>query len=352
MRQRQGIDVRFANGSSAYFGVQHVRDAKHTLEYFWNRFRLANGLSVMPGSTHGRPLQTEFTLSGDVPASASALGNAVVETPGTAAENPTVKRHWTSIVVHQGWLKKKGGLDVDAAKSWVSCYFVLYATSQGHFLAYYNDVSDCPLYSQLDHNRNAIDLAKSNFIRPKYDKTDDVEEVALAFDIVTTEREWTVCAESEESGLTWLKLLTRCIDEDIAILPDEEVVFSVKAKQDPSKLLTQYSYGTTLRLSAFGVAVCSPDKRSGAEKQHFFWAYTDFSNWSLLSQRGKMALQITVFDDSSFTLAKSSVFIFRHKEAQRLAKAIEISIEKFMCVAHVSLELQVRSPVQSTSTAL
>jgi hypothetical protein len=34
------------------------------------------------------------------------------------------------LVLHNGWLLKKGG----AAKSWLKRYFVLYKTSQGHFL--------------------------------------------------------------------------------------------------------------------------------------------------------------------------------------------------------------------------
>ena len=44
--------------------------------------------------------------------------------------NPTKAQHWDSVVVHQGWLLKKGGL----AKSWIKRYAVLYRTSMGHFL--------------------------------------------------------------------------------------------------------------------------------------------------------------------------------------------------------------------------
>lgn len=32
--------------------------------------------------------------------------------------------------MHQGWLLKKGGVGVGAAKSWIKRYFVLYNTSQ------------------------------------------------------------------------------------------------------------------------------------------------------------------------------------------------------------------------------
>ncbi len=38
-----GIEVSLSNGDSVFFGVEHIRDVKHTLEYFWNTHKAATG---------------------------------------------------------------------------------------------------------------------------------------------------------------------------------------------------------------------------------------------------------------------------------------------------------------------
>jgi hypothetical protein len=72
-----------------------------------------------------------------------------------------VKGHWDKVVKHNGWLLKRGG----TTKSWLKVltdvpfsggdltrcvvaqrYFVLFETSQGHFLNYYAEYWDSPLY--------------------------------------------------------------------------------------------------------------------------------------------------------------------------------------------------------------
>jgi hypothetical protein len=118
----------------------------------------------------------------------------------------------------------------------------------------------------------------------------------------------------------------------------------VKPKSDPLGLMPANDYSTSLRVSAHGISVCIPDVNSRSnsiatgpvERELFFWVYTDFYKWSLLSQNGKLALLVNVFADSSFS--RRNEFIFRNKEAQRLATSIEYFIEKFMCVMHVRLE--------------
>lgn len=57
----------------------------------------------------------------------------------------------------------------------------------------------------------------------------------------------------------WLKLLTRAVDADVAILPDEALLFSVKPKVDPLSQLPREDYSTTLRVSAHGISVTAPD---------------------------------------------------------------------------------------------
>lgn len=363
-----GIEIISANGNSVYFGVAFIRDVKHTFEYFWNTYKTTNGGTVKLGSTHGRPIVSVYTLSGEVPPPEPATGQSdvvdqdgILVRPGgkiaprrasiTAGvmttkenkivpnENKEVKKHWHKVVLHQGWLLKQGGVGVGSSKAWIKRYFVLYATSQGHFLVYYSDFTECPMYTTEKNHRNIVDLAACTFIRPGSNKAENPDTPPYCFDIVTIEREWTLCAETQDNAQKWLRLLTRSVDEDVAILPDEELPFYVKPKVDPLNVLCSTDYSTKLKISAQGISVCSPDPnaKDGGEKEHYFWVYTDFYKWSLLSQAGKLALLVNVFADSSFS--RRYEYIFRHKEAQRLATAIEYFIEKFMTVQHVSLEL-------------
>lgn len=380
-----GLDVHLFSGDYHYFGVPHIRDVKHTFEYFWNKYRLLNGMPVKIGSTHGRPLETVTTLVGEVPAPPSVPGdleirdqdgttvrpgavrpiieqrnvgaiaggvnlltsaaNSVAVTAGVKDNEPArypvetiVRGHWKHIVKHQGWLLKKGGLGIGSGKAWIKRYFVLYSTSQGHFMSYYSDVADCPLFSNDRNERNIVDCAKTTFIRPGSTKTDP-DTPPHCFDIVTIEREWTLCAETPENAAKWLQMLTRAVDEDVAIIPDEDLVFKVKPKVDPTGFLNQQDYSTTLKVSANAVTLMGPDVTGsvlGADKEFAVWIYTDFYKWSLLSQNGKLALLINVFSDSTFS--KRSEFVFRSTDAVRLATAIEFYIEKFMTCMHIRLE--------------
>lgn len=365
-----GIEIESADGEKVFFGVNFIRDMKHTLEYFWNKHRTSVGLGPKLGSTHGRPIVTVSTLSGEVPAQSIPAGSSdivdidgIVVRPGgkmaprTSAvssikgmmgsteepkyvpnQNMSVSKHWSKVVLHQGWLLKQGGVGVGSLKSWIKRYFVLYRTSQGHFLVYYSDFTECPLYSTERNHRNIVDLAKATFIRPG---SEDPEAPNHSFDIVTIEREWTLCAENQDNLTKWMKVLTHAVDEDVAILPDEEVRFSVKPKQDPSGILPQSDYSTSFRLSAHGVSISIPNPNASSagspEKEVFFWVYTDFFKWSIVLQNDKPALSVTVFTDSNFN--KKVEYHFRHKEATRIATAIEFFIEKFMSVQHLQLEL-------------
>lgn len=364
-----GIEIQLKNGESVFFGVHYIRDVKHTLEYYWNNYKVSNGEQVKLGSTHGRPIVSVQTLSGEKPSPEPPVGNTevvdqdgILVRPGAKMvprksnissgvlsvsapkdtvvphENRAVKPHWHKVVLHQGWLLKQGGVGVGNAKSWLKRYFVLYKTSQGHFLVYYSDFTECPMYSSEKNHRNIVDLSKATFIRPGSNKTLESGEIPPhSFDIVTIEREWTLCAESQENVQKWLRLITRAVDEDVAILPDEEVDFKVKPKVDPLGILPSTDYSTSLKVSANGISVCTPDaNNNGFDRERYFWVYTDFYKWSLLSQAGKLALLLNVFADSSFS--RRNEYIFRTKDAVRLATAIEYFIEKFMSVMHIRLE--------------
>lgn len=77
-----------------------------------------------------------------------------------------------------------------------------------------------------------------------------------------------------------------------------------------------------------------------SESRHrvFYWAYTDLYKWSILSQRGKIALQLTVFSSADYSQKQD--FVFRTREAPKIASTIEYYIEKFMCVMHLRLEVE------------
>lgn len=75
----------------------------------------------------------------------------------TLRHNARAKQHWERLVLHQGWLRKRGG---GAVKRWIWRYFVLYDTPQGHFLAYYNDVSDTPLFCEARRERQLVDMCQ------------------------------------------------------------------------------------------------------------------------------------------------------------------------------------------------
>eukprot|EP01036_Dinobryon_divergens_P041000 gene41000-54306_t len=125
-----GINIRMDDDEVIYFGVMHVRDLKHTMEYYWNKFQVEHGRPVRAGSTHGRPIVTLHTLTGKVSVPPAPVGltevfdeNGAVVRPGqvyvkkqagtvsgvatsaglstaqktTIMENLNVKSHWNRV---------------------------------------------------------------------------------------------------------------------------------------------------------------------------------------------------------------------------------------------------------------
>lgn len=113
------------------------------------------------------------------------MGGPSSELKVVPPENREVKPHWSNVVLHQGWLLKQGGVGVGSTKSWIKRYFVLYKTSQGHFLVYYSDFTECPLYTAEKNHRNFVDMAKCTFIRPGSNKQDNPDTPPYCFDILT-----------------------------------------------------------------------------------------------------------------------------------------------------------------------
>jgi len=365
-----GLEVSSSDG--IYFvptGMTTIRYARAAVEFFWNRHRFMVGFPAMPCSVHGRQVLKCHTLQGEKDAPPAPIGNLEIEDvdgnivkaapeghPGPTRrrggrpagpglkrrssifgggsskplppQRPEVLGHWDKIVKHQGWLLKRGG----AAKQWLRRYFVLFSTCQGHFLTYYSDVRDCPLYNERRSERNTVDLCKVTFIRPVSTQEDSPEH---AFDIVTIERDWTLGAEDHEDMALWLQMITRAVDEDVSIVPDDELEYRVKALSDPTQSLSRNDYSTVLRVGSMGVSVSQ--QRAGDElAEIFFWCYTDFYKWSTIAQDAKLALLMSVFRTPEFDSKQE--FIFRCPISPQLATSIEYYIEKFMSIMHMNGE--------------
>ena len=213
-------------------------------------------------------------------------------------------------------------------------YFVLYSTAMGHYMSYYSDYSDSPLFSNERKERNLIDLGKVTFIRPVSNQQDAPMH---SFDIVTIEREWTLCAQNEDDMQLWLQLLTTAVDEDVAIAPDDELEFEVKTLKDNTNRLIKYDYSTVITVSANGVGVGTRSTKCDYYER-FFWCYTDFYKWSVGNSFGKLSLAVSVFNNTDFSQSSKLDFEFRTRQAVQLASAIEFYIEKFMSVMYLKNE--------------
>jgi len=364
-----------------FFVLLDVLQAGCAVEHFWNRRQLKKGLPFMPKSTHGRTIIKINTLTGEIPAPPAPIGcldvvdeNNVLVRQGKLASarrtsinlsgnakrkstfvgtyvkgkkamdfqiKPRTDKYWDSIVKHQGWLLKKGGV----SKNWIKRYAVLYSTAMGHFLCYYSDFVKSPLFHTEERERRVIDLSKTTFIRPR---SNNKEAPTNSFDICTIEREWTLSAESAASMQQWLQVITRAIDEDVAIVPDDELIFLVKPRVDPSNKLLKNEYSTALKVSASGVSVCHAASNDELQEK-FFWCYTDFFKWSILHHSGKTGLQVSVFTSTDFNVKDRQEYLFRTRDAVKLATAIEFYIEKFMAAMHLYLEGTPALPISSDS---
>lgn len=329
--------------------------ARNSMEYFWNARRAELRLPPKAGSTHGRCVASMITLRGEVKAPTLPTGrtdpvdlNGVdvrvgqvvqpspkrgqlnllpsprallgVEKKRTLRHNAHARSQWERVVVHQGWLRKRGG---GAVKRWIWRYFVLYDTPQGHFLGYYNDVSEVPLFNETRKERQLVDLCKVCFLRPEIgrQRPPGFELPPNAFTIVTTERQWTLAADSRAALLKWLCMISVAVDEDVAVVHDGEITFEVKAywaldggEYGPENAGTVHlgSMGMELRFG-YSEAVASslaalagrPKKRTAASASYAnntkFWSFTDFYKWTIvLLQDGVPALAMQCFVDDEF----------------------------------------------------
>ena len=126
------------------------------------------------------------------------------------------------MVVKHGYIRKRGGI---LGFTYQTRFLMLFRTSQGHFLAYYNKEEDCPFYhktSQLD--KNIIDMASVTGIdapsKVQGDKADP-----LSFDISTAQRKYTFVAQNGADLMAWLKAFDQCFATDALIIPDAPVRF-------------------------------------------------------------------------------------------------------------------------------
>ena len=328
---------------------------RNGMEYFWNMRREELRLPPKACSTHGRCVASIITLRGEEKSSALPTGridplglNGVnvrvgqvvqpspkrghinllpsprallgVEKKRTLRYNHRARLQWERVVLHQGWLRKRGG---GAIKRWIWRYFVLYDTPQGHFLGYYNDVSEVPLFDEGRRERQLIDLCKVCFLRPEIGKKrfPASELPPNAFSIITTERQWTLCADSKAAVLEWLRMISVAIDEDVAVVDDGEILFCVRAnwsghggESGPESPATVHlgSMGMELRMgSSDSKAIPGPGHaKTGACAASYaisrgsgtrFWSFTDFYKWTLVLLHDTFpGLAVQCFTDDKF----------------------------------------------------
>eukprot|EP00937_MAST-01D_sp_MAST-1D-sp2_P007764 g7764.t1 len=316
-------------GAAEAAGPMHL---VHTMEFYMNSALIAAGRECVPGSTHGRDVLKVHTLLGAVDAQSTSSAKLAEQMARKAHSEVPASRSrrysiggtkppwWSKLVRYQGWMLKKGGL----TKQWQRRFFILYRTSQGSMLAYYSAVEHTPLHSQDQKERNLTELCMVTAIRPVSTNKDAPE---FSFDIVGVDRDWTFGAESKEDMQVWLQLLSRAVDEDVAITPDDNLQFQVKPVSDPTGQLPKYDYTTMLKILAQGVQVCIGPE---FQMQAFFWCYTDIHRWSVATHNNKPCLLMSVFLSDEFSNTQD--FVFRTKESVRLSTAIEFYIEKFMSV--------------------
>lgn len=339
--------------------------ARNSMEYYWNMSRAERKLPSMPGSTHGRHVASIVTLRGEEKAPAPPIGRLdpvnldgvevrvgqTIQSPKhtgqvhlvpsprvflgadkrkTLRYNARARQHWERVVLHQGWLKKRGG---GAIKRWIWRYFVIYDTPQGHYLAYYNDVSDIPLFCNEGKERQLVDLCQVCFLRPEIKSSRPQQQQQQkstsmpphAFTVVTVERHWTLCAESQASLLQWLRMLSVAIDEDVAVTDDGQTTFGVRARWAPISGLFGSETAATAILGSRGmelrfdsvdpallIAKCpAATIRGGIDSEEVvisedgcrskFWSYTDFFKWTIMKLKdGTKGLVIQCFRDDQF----------------------------------------------------
>lgn len=335
---------------------------RNSMEFFWNRSKEGLQRSPKAGSTHGRRVVSKITLRGEIKAPPIPKGrlNPIdlegveirvgqtmypsqrrgqvnlmlgprtilgVEKKRTIRHNAQARKQWDRVVLHQGWLRKRGG---GAIKRWIWRYFVLFDTPQGHFLSYYDDASDVPLFSEGRRERQLIDLCKVCFLRPEINRprqsTTDIPP--NAFTIVTTERQWTLCADSKSSLLRWLRMLSLAVDEDVAIVDDREVLFHVKVQWSPDGNQYGPECPATVHLGSMGMelkwgfpestsplAGYTPPMCEGTNRfpmmaagKTKFWSFTDFYKWTLVVLHyGIPGLAIQCFTNEEFVKREVSI---------------------------------------------
>ncbi|CAM9197034.1 unnamed protein product, partial [Discosporangium mesarthrocarpum] len=366
----------------AFLGISDdwILLARSAMEFLWNHHRKEQSLPPKAGSTQGRPVASVVTLRGEVPAPAPPTGllDAVdldglpvrvgqvlkrqgqrhplsprallgVEKRKALRSNLGAKSNWERTVLHQGWLRKRGG---GAVKRWLQRYFVLYSTSQGHYLAYYRDVCDIPLFSEVHRERQMVDLCQVCFIRPETGRQSRGIP-PNAFTLLTIERQWTLCADSQVGVQRWLKMISRAVDEDVAVVTDDEAVFSITVHRG----LEEGRYGfeglATAHVGSMGMRLLfeagdSPavglwtrqasldDSKEGTR----FWGYTDFFKWTIVElSDGRLGLAVKVIS-SLLEVRRTMYFemLTHTRRASKLAIAIEHHIEKFMAFMHLRME--------------
>jgi hypothetical protein len=156
-----------------------------------------------------------------------------------------------------------------------------------------------------------------------------------------------------------MQVLTQCINEDVAILPDQFVSFRTKDIVDPlggkllvhTGILPSSAYDLELNFSALGLVISTMEMgfkkttSSQAMKQVGFWSYHDFIDWSVCMPDGKMAFQFSVYESGPGS--KRLNFVMRTPDALQLSTCLEFFIEKYQSFTSVQAEFEYLKQLQA-----
>jgi hypothetical protein len=315
--------------------------AKNTLDFFCNQKMRVMGLKSVEGSTHGRKVQAREKLELDdvktgqmirppTLAKLSSEDERKLSAVPTLAnlKNAPVPPYWELIVKHRGWVRRRGGM----LNQWEKLYAILYTTAQGHYLCLYSSDKETPLLTKgAMKEKEVIDISHVKSVLPDPPvptKAGKQQVSALGLAMIRNKCLTLVVADITKKQ-EWCRALSEAVEEDEAIVPDENVVFKdLKAKVDTSNLLSKDDYSTAIAISMNGVRLCSRGK------EVILLKFLLINQWfTALDNHSKLGLAIVT--QPAGETAKHT-FFFRTKDALKIASTIEFFITKFLALMRLS----------------
>eukprot|EP00948_MAST-09A_sp_MAST-9A-sp1_P004239 g4239.t1 len=253
-------------------------------------------------------------------------------------ERPAGKNwQWEMIHSHQGSLHKKGGL----AKTWIQRHAVLYNTSQGYFMMYYNKEQDIPLYSGgKPKYRQMIDMSLVTSITSPSEI--DASAPGYSFDISTPFRSWTFSASTRTACLAWIQKIVHAVGQDSYTVPDVRFTYLALCLKDTTSTLALQD-SIALQFTPLALLVVKPEdddkERDRVTSENckllYEFFYSEISTWSL-DRNGQMATLWLRVDLSSLG-RKVETFRFSSTEMFEVERLLMLfAMKTKQCIDYIS----------------